>query len=164
VTIASMATRGGVRQHLFWVVLTLSLALNLCFVAGALWIRFHGPPVPIYPEERLQQIEPELALNPPQKQAFDVYAHTVRARMQSMRDAIEPLIANAWSELAKPDADETRVMQLFDEAAQQRRSLRRELATATLSFLATLSPEQRAKFVELARQRPWGKRHSDGAP
>jgi hypothetical protein len=149
VTVASMAARGGVRQHLFWLVLTLSLALNLCFVAGALWIRFHGPPLPIYPEERLQQIEPELALNPQQKQAFDIYAHTVRVRMQSMRDAIEPLIGNAWSELAKPDADETRVMQL---------------ATTTLSFLATLSPEQRAKFVELARQRPWGKQHPVGSP
>jgi Spy/CpxP family protein refolding chaperone len=164
VTVASMAARGGVRQHVFWLVLTLSLALNLCFVAGALWIRFHGPPLSGYPEERLRQIEPELALNPQQKQAFDVYAHTVRSRMQSMRDAIEPLISNAWSELAKPDADESRVMQLFDEAAQQRRSFRRELATTTLSFLATLSPEQRAKFVELARQRPWGKQHPVGSP
>jgi hypothetical protein len=27
-----------------------------------------------------------------------------------------------------------------------------------------LTPEQRAKFVELARQRPWAKRHQDGAP
>ena len=163
-TVASMAARGGVRQHLFWVVLTLSLALNLCFVAGALWIRFHGPPLSSYPEERLQQIEPELALNPQQKQAFDVYAHTVRSRMQSMRDTIEPLIGNAWSELAKLNADETRVMQLFDEAAQQRRSFRRELATTTLSFLATLSPDQRAKFVELARQRPWGRPHPVGSP
>src|SRR4029077_9457792 len=140
-----MAARGSARRHLFWVVLTLSLALNLCFVAGALWIRFHGPPLPSSPEERLQQIEPELALNPGQKQVFDVYAHTVRSRLQSMRDATEPVIGTAWSELAKPDADETRVMQLFDEAAQQRRSYRRELATTTLSFLATLSPEQRAR-------------------
>jgi Spy/CpxP family protein refolding chaperone len=55
-------------------------------------------------------------------------------------------------------------MQLFEEAAQQRRSFRRELATTTFSFLATLSPEQRAKFVELARQRPWGKQHPVGSP
>jgi hypothetical protein len=55
-------------------------------------------------------------------------------------------------------------MQLFDQAGDQRRSLRRELAAATFSFLATLSPDQRAKFVELARQRPWAKPHQDGAP
>ena len=163
-TLVSVAPRGGVRQHLLWVVLTLSLALNFFFVAGALWIRFHGPPLPMNPEERLQQMEPQLALNPQQKEAFDRYAKTVRSRMQMMREAVEPVVGKGWSELAKPDADETKVMQLFDDAAQQRRNFRRELTTTTLSFLATLSPEQRARFVDLARQRPWGKQHQDGSP
>jgi Spy/CpxP family protein refolding chaperone len=162
VTAASIALRPGSRRHLFWVILVLSLALNLCFVAGALWIRVQGPPLPMSPEQRLQQIEPQLALNPQQKATFDEYARTVRSGMQSMREAIEPLVANAWSELAKPDADEAKVMQLFDQAGEQRRAFRRELGTATFTFLTKLSPEQRAKFVELARQRPWAKRHEGG--
>jgi Spy/CpxP family protein refolding chaperone len=111
------------------------------------------------PEQRLQQIEPQLALDPQQKAAFDQYARTVRLRMQSMREAIEPLDGNAWSELAKPDADQAKVMQLFEQAGEQRRAFRRELGTATFTFLAKLTPEQRAKFVELARQRPWAKPH-----
>jgi uncharacterized membrane protein len=164
VTAASVALRPGSRRHLFWVILVLSLALNLCFIAGALWIRVQGPPVPMTPEQRLQQIEPQLALNPQQKAAFDEYARTVRSRVQSMHEAIEPQVANAWSELAKPDADEAKVMLLFDQAGDQRRAFRRELGTATVTFLTKLSPEQRAKFVELARQRPWAKRHQDGAP
>jgi Spy/CpxP family protein refolding chaperone len=164
VTAASVALRPGSRRHLFWVILVLSLALNLCFIAGALWIRVQGPPLPMSPEQRLQQIEPQLALNPQQKAAFDEYARTVRSRVQSMHEAIEPQVANAWSELAKPDADEAKVMQLFDQAGDQRRAFRRELGTATFTFLAKLTPEQRAKFVELARQRPWAKRHQDGAP
>lgn len=163
-TAASVALRPGSRRHLFWVILVLSLALNLCFIAGALWIRVQGPPLPMTPEQRLQQIEPQLALNPQQKAAFDEYARTVRSRVQSMHEAIEPQVANAWSELAKPDADEAKVMQLFDQAGDQRRAFRRELGTATFTFLTKLSPEQRAKFVELARQRPWAKRHQDGAP
>ena len=162
-TIASVALRPGSRQQLFWVVLILSLALNLCFIAGALWIRVQGPPPPISPEQRLQQIEPQLALDSQQKAAFEQYARTVHLRVQSMREAVEPLDANAWSELAKPDADDAKVMQLFDQAGDQRRAFRRELGTATFTFLAKLSPEQRAKFVELARQRPWAKRHQDGA-
>jgi Spy/CpxP family protein refolding chaperone len=145
------------------VILVLSLALNLCFIAGALWIRVQGPPLPTSPEQRLQQIEPQLALNPQQKAAFDEYARTVRSRVQSMHEAIEPQVANAWSELAKPDADDAKVMQLFDQAGEQRRAFRRELGTATFSFLTKLSPEQRAKFVELARQRPWARGHQDGA-
>ena len=163
-TAASVALRPGSRQHLFWVVLILSLALNLCFIAGALWIRVQGPPLPMSPEQRLQQIEPQLALDSQQKAAFDEYARTVRSRMQSMHEAIEPLVANAWSELAKPDADQAKIMQLFDQAGEQRRAFRPELVTATFTFLAKLTPEQRAKFVELARQRPWAKRHQDGAP
>ena len=163
-TAASVALRPGSRQHLSWVVLILSLALNLCFIAGALWIRVQGPPLPMSPEQRLQQIEPQLALDSQQKAAFDEYARTVRSRMQSMHEAIEPLVANAWSELAKPDADQTKIMQLFDQAGEQRRAFRPELVTATFTFLAKLTPEQRAKFVELARQRPWAKRHQDGAP
>jgi Spy/CpxP family protein refolding chaperone len=159
VTAASVALRPGSRQHLLWVVLILSLALNFCFIAGALWIRVQGPPHPMSPEQRLQQIEPQLALDPQQKAAFDQYAQTVRLRMQSMREAIEPLVGSAWSELAKPDADEAKIMQLFEQAGEQRRAFRRELGTATFTFLAKLTPEQRAKFVELARQRPWAKQH-----
>ena len=163
-TAVSVALRPGSRRQLFWVVLVLSLALNLCFIAGALWIRVQEPPLPMSPEQRLHQIEPQLALNPQQKAAFDEYARTVRSGMQSMREAVEPVVADAWSELAKPDADEAKVMLLFDQAGDQRRGFRRELGTATFAFLAKLSPEQRAKFVELARQRPWAKRHQDGTP
>jgi len=62
-------------------------------------------------------------------------------------------------EMTKPDADEVSVVRLFDEAGQTRRGFMRELAPVTLSFLATLSAEQRAKFVELIRQKPWGHDH-----
>ena len=162
-TAASIVLRPGSRQHLFWVVLILSLALNLCFIAGALWIRLQGPPLPMSPDQRLQQIEPQLTLDTPQKAAFDQYARTVRLRMQSMHEAIEPLVGEAWSELAKPDADEAKIMRLFDRAGEQRHAFRRELGTATFAFLAKLKPEQRAKFVELARQRPWARPHQDAA-
>jgi uncharacterized membrane protein len=164
VTVASIAARGGGRQHLLWAVLALSVVLNLCFVAGALWIRMHEPMAPASPEERLQRIGAQLALDPQQKREFDDYSRAVQARMQLMREAVEPLIGNAWSELAKPDAGETKVLQLFDEAAQKRYELRRELTSKTLAFLATLSPEQRAKFVALARRRPSDKRQEHAAP
>jgi uncharacterized membrane protein len=163
VTVASLEARGGVRQHLLWLVLALSVALNLFFVAGALWIRFHGPPAPLSAEERLQRIGTQLDLSPQQRAAFEQYFQTVHSRMQEMREAVEPLMNQAWSELAKPGADGTNVTRLFDEAAEKRRGFRRELTASTLSFLATLSPEQRAKFVALARQRPWEQGHPHGS-
>jgi Spy/CpxP family protein refolding chaperone len=163
-TVASLAARGAVRQHLVWVVLALSLVLNLCFVAGALWVRVHGPPTATGPEERLQRIGSQLGLEPQQKRDFEQYSEAVHASMQQMRSAVDPLMAQAWSELAKPDADEAKAIRLFEEAAESRRSFRRGMMAATLSFLATLSPEQRAKFVELARQRPWERRNEHRSP
>jgi len=158
VTVASAAARIGVRPYLLWLLLTLSLALNLFFVAGALWIRFHGPP-PMNVEERLEGIGAQLGLDPQQKAAFEQYSQAVRTRMKLMHQAVDPLVSAAWSEVAKPDADEAKVLRLFDEAGQTRRSYMHELAPIALSFLATLSPEQRTKFVELFRQRPWEKGH-----
>ena len=154
-TVASLAARGGIRQHLVSILLALSLALNLFFVAGALWIRIHGPPPPMNPEERLQYIGAQLALDPEQKQAFEQYYQAVHSRMQLMHKALDPLVADAWSEISKPDADQAKVIELFDEAAQTRRGYMRELTPVTLSFLGKLSAEQRAKFVELIRQKPW---------
>ena len=157
-TLAPAAARGATRHPLLWVALTLSLVLNLCFVAGALWIRIHGPAPTASPAERLQRIGAELVLDPQQRQAFEQYSETVRTHMQQMRETVEPLMSAAWSELAKSDSDPATAARLFDEAGQARRSLQRELLTPTLTFLATLSPEQRAKFVELFHQRPrsWG--------
>jgi uncharacterized membrane protein len=139
--------------------------LNLCFVAGALWIRIQAPAPPASPAERLQRIGAELALDPQQRQAFEQYSENVRSHMQQMRATVEPLMSAAWSELAKPDANQATASRLFDEAGQARRSLQRELLTPTLSFLATLSPEQRAKFVELFHQRPkgWGQPPQSGS-
>jgi Spy/CpxP family protein refolding chaperone len=160
VTFASAVSRRVTRQPLLWVALTLSLVLNLCFIAGAAWIHIHGPSPPMTPEERFQQIGAELALDPQQQQAFDRYSEAVRIHMQRMREAVEPLINAARTELAKPSADETTVLRLFDEAAQTRRDFQRELIAKTLSFLAVLTPEQREKFVDLFHERfkRWGQR------
>ena len=153
-TYASTAAHGATRRPLLWVVLTLSLVLNLCFVAGALWTRFQASAPPASPAERLQRVGAELALDPRQRQAFERYSETLRTHMQQMRETVEPMMNAAWAELAKPAADQATAARLFDDAGQARRSLQRELLAPTLAFLATLSPEQRAKFVELFHQRP----------
>lgn len=166
-TIAQTFAGHGARRQLWRVLLALSLALNLFFMAGALWIRIHAPAPPISPAQRLEQMAGELGLDPQQKAAFDQYSQTMRARLQSMHEAIHPLIAETWSELAKPQADETRVMQLLDQAAQTRRHFLGGLTTTTLAFLARLTPEQRTKFVALVHwgPRPWSppRDHRDGA-
>jgi Spy/CpxP family protein refolding chaperone len=152
--LAEPATRGAIRPYLLIAVLTLSLALNLFFVIGAAWIHVHAPTPMLSSEDRLEKMAGELNLNPEQKQAFGLFAQAMRQHLEAMHRAVQPLIGDAWSEVAKPQANEDKVMQFFDEADQKRRGFMRDLTMTTLSFLATLTPEQRARFVQLAHQRP----------
>jgi len=154
VTTAATTTRGAGRPRLVPVLLALSLALNLCFVGGAVWIRLHPPAMPLSPAERAHDMALQLGLDASQQAAFDRYVAAMRAGIQQMREGVAPAIGEAWSELAKPGANETAVMQRFDDAAQKRRSFQQQLTTDTLAFLATLTPEQRGKFVDLARRHP----------
>jgi len=154
VTTAGRAlARRGSRQQLLWVALALSLALNLFFVAGALWTRFHAPQ-PLTREQRFEQMAAELALDPQQRQAFAQYAQAMRGRLLEMHRTVLPLVRAAWSEVAKPQADEAKVMRLLDQADQTRRNYRGQITAMTIAFLDKLSPAQRAKFVAIAHQGP----------
>jgi uncharacterized membrane protein len=154
VTIVDTALSGRtIRQQILWAAVSLSLALNLFFVAGALWARFHVPP-PLTREARFDEMAAALALDPQQRQAFASYSQMMRAQLADMRDLAQPLVRAAWAEVSRPHADEAKVMQLLDQAAQVRRGHLYQITAATITFLKRLSPEQRAKFVKVARQGP----------
>lgn len=137
------------RRRLLVVLLVLSAVLNLCFVAGAVWRRTHEP---LRPVERIREVAGELNLTPQQRLAFDRYFRTMRARAQLMHAELDPIIADAWAEIAKPQPNQARISQLFDMAAQKRHDFARDATANTLSFLAALSPAQRAEFVTLLRE------------
>ena len=153
-SLAEAVTHSAVRQHWWKVLLAVSLALNLFFVTGALWIRMHFPQPPLTPEERLEEVAGALNLDPHQQQAFAKYEKTMRGLFQSMHSAVGPLMASAWAEMSEPQANEAKIIQLFDQAAQQRRTLGHDITTTTLSFLAVLSPVQRTQFIREMHQRP----------
>jgi Spy/CpxP family protein refolding chaperone len=75
------------------------------------------------------------------------------------------MMDSAWDELAKPDADPARVIQLLDDAGNRRRAYQHEAVTATLSLLAILTPEQRTKFIADEREHiaAMRRRHADEA-
>jgi uncharacterized membrane protein len=154
VTIVDTALSGrSVRQHILWAAVALSLALNLFFVVGALWTRFHVPP-PLTREARFDEMAAALALDPQQRQAFASYSQMMRAQLAEMRDRAQPLVVAAWAEVARPQPDETKVMQLLDRAAEVRRGHLSQITALTITFLKRLSSEQRAKFVKVAHQGP----------
>ncbi|MGH7036920.1 MAG: periplasmic heavy metal sensor [Stellaceae bacterium] len=147
-TVITATTRRPARQPLLRVALALSLVLNLFFIVGAAWTRMHAPHHPGI-AKRFHQIESQLALDPTQRQAFDRYAAIIESRARAMHQRIRPLIGEAWSEMAKPQAQATDVMRIFDQTRAERRSFEQDLTSHTLALLARLSPAQRQKFVAL---------------
>src|SRR4029077_9533287 len=134
-------------------VLVISLVLNLCFVAGAVWTQLHAPSGGRILVERYQEIASELDLNAQQRAAFDQYIAAMRGRADQMRQDTDPLMGAAWDDIAKPQPDAARVTQLFDQAGDKRRGFQHDATAQTMALLATLSPAQRAKFVALMRER-----------
>lgn len=156
-TASSTAGTRSPRRHLLTTLVAISLALNLFFIAGAVWTRLNGPLAALGPDDRYDQMAAELKLDPQQRVAFDRYVGAMRSRVDDMRQQIEPLIGNAWEELAKPQADANQVMTLFDQASEKRRGFQSELTSQTIAFLSVLSPEQRKSFVAIVRDHraPW---------
>lgn len=134
-------------------VLAISVVLNLFFVAGAAWTRIEAPRQPRSIEQRYQRMAIELNLDAQQRAGFERYVAAMRTRGEKMHVQLSPLLATAWEETARTQAEPAHVLRLFDDAFDKRRQFQREAMVQTLGFLATLSPEQRAKFVALARER-----------
>lgn len=152
---AVTADRAGVgprRSRLWIALLAISLVLNLCFIAGAVWSRLHPPASRVDLTERYRQMAAQLDLDLQQRAAFDRYVGAIRGRTEQMRQDTDPLMNAAWEELAKPQPDMTRVENLFDEAAEKRRALQHETTAQTVQLLTALSPAQRAKFVTTMRE------------
>lgn len=139
-------------QRLLLLLLLLSVALNLFFVAGALWIRVHPRTALSFQEQRFHRMARELDLTQQQRVGFDRYVEAMRAHTANMHREVAPLFTAAWAEMSKPQADEAQVMRLFDEAAGKRREFQREAISQTLTFIAILSPAQRAKFLAIAQE------------
>jgi Spy/CpxP family protein refolding chaperone len=144
--------RGMPRQKLLVAVLAISVALNVCVVAGALWTRYSSPES-ITSSERFRRLEVSLNLNDQQRQAFEAYVAATRARSAQLRKDIEPSIEASWNELAKAQPDEAAILQSLADASSRWRTSQRETIEATMALLATLTPDQRAKFIAAERER-----------
>jgi uncharacterized membrane protein len=152
VVTAGRTDAGGRRSRLWIALVAVSLVLNLCFIAGAVWSRLHPPAGRLDLAERYRQMAAQLDLDSQQRAAFDRYVAAIRSRGEQMRQETDPLMSAAWDELAKPKPDTARVEQLFDEAGEKRRAMQHETTSQTVNLLGSLSPAQRAKFVSIMHE------------
>jgi uncharacterized membrane protein len=145
--------RGAWRSRLPWILLAVSLALNLCFVGGLFWVRMEASHVQMGPAERIELVAKQLALDADQRAAFDRFAATVRQKSRHLRETNQPVIDDAWQEFAKERPDEAAIDKLFEQAANNRRSFQIETGRALREFLVSLSEDQRTKFIGLVKKR-----------
>jgi uncharacterized membrane protein len=150
------------RGRLLGAILAISVALNLCVIAGVVWTRYNAPE-PVGASERFHKLEATLGLDDRQRAAFEAYVAATRARAAKLRQDIDPLLDLAWSELGKPQPDEALILQQLSDASGRWRASQRETVEATLALLATLSPDQRTKFVaaESERRAAQRRRHAE---
>jgi uncharacterized membrane protein len=104
------------------------------------------------PAERFAETASELNLSADQRAAFQHFIGEVRQRSRAMREHNQPLIGSVWQELAKPQPDQDAIARAVDQATEYRRGYQKDMTAALTAFLATLSPEQREQFVELAKR------------
>jgi uncharacterized membrane protein len=149
---AAPRQRNWPRFRLLSAVLAVSLVLNLLFVAGGVWSRVEEPAAR-GPDRRFERIGAQLSLDPAQRAAFDNFIAEMRGRGDKVQQQVGPLYRAAWDAAGKPAMDTAEVMRSFEAAFGERLRVNREATARMLDFLATLSPEQRARFVALARDR-----------
>lgn len=152
-SLAEDRARPASRGRLLWLALVISLALN-AFVVGSLvwWV---GTNRMMTPAQRFQQIARELGLNDDQRDAFQQFVIAMRRNWRTLHESNEPLVERVWDEMGKAQPDRDLINRLVDQATQNRRIYQANMTDALTRFLADLTPEERAAFVNLT------KRHQD---
>ena len=149
-TLAEGRQATGWRSRLVWLALILSLTLNVFFIGGLVWSkieagRFGGPAA------HFSQLGRQLDLNGDQRIAFEHFIVTVRQHLRDTRQSDEPILARVWEEVAKPTPDQQLINQLVAQVDQNRTTFQKAAAGALTTFMASLTPGQRAKLASLAQ-------------
>jgi uncharacterized membrane protein len=139
------------RRRWLIVVVAVSIALNLFFigmVAGH--FRHRHRLAPLNQRERFERIAADLKMSDPQRAAFQRFQTILRANGAAMRAAN----AAAWARIADPETSTDQISELLNSTVKNRNEFQQDVANAMGKFLASLTPAQRANFIDEARNTP----------
>jgi len=141
------------KAKLVWIVLGVSLAANLFFAAGALYSFYGGEHRGWRSKVNIDDVAERLALSPAQRDALQALRDNAPGRPFSNREQRAERRAAFRANLAAPEFDRAAMQAMMAERRTgfQERILDR--AEALHGYLATLDPEQRAGFLEMAKER-----------
>ena len=141
------------KAKLVWVLLGVSLAANLFFAAGAIYSLYGGEHRGWRAKVSVDDVAERLALSPAQRDALQALRDQAPDTPRPSREERDERRATFLSELAEPEFDRSRVQDLMAAHVTRRQERILGRAEALHGYLATLDPEQRAGFLEMAKER-----------
>jgi uncharacterized membrane protein len=136
-----------------WVLLALSLALNVFFVGGNVYTRMLVERAGKSPDERARIVAERLTLDPRQREAFGTLRSEVRSRSQKYRSASRGSAARIWSEISKEKPNQRVIDRNLRVLSKNRLAFQMQASAIAVEFLARLDREQKGLFLALAKQR-----------
>ncbi len=148
-------------KRLPWLLLAISVALNLFVVVGLL----DGEQTAdrqVAPEARLVRISEQLSLTPEQLYEFEHFSKNLGDRWRMFREYMEPVRIALADELAKPEFDRDSYLSVLRMRQEVREEYFLQFGEELHAYIRTLEPEQQTRFVELARERGFLRRLMGG--
>ena len=143
-----------------WVLFTLSLALNVFFIGGHFYSRAQygneagrqaGTAKP--PATRSRISVDRIGLDVAQRGGFRTMRARIRARGKRFRARSRGHVARLWAELQKDKPSKRVIDRSLRKLTDSRYAYQRRAAAHAIAFMATLDPNQKARFLELAKSR-----------
>jgi len=147
------STGGGTR--VVTILMGVSLALNLlaggAYVGSTYFAARQARPNLV--DRRFGDLARKLGVDPEADAGFATFHHAVKVALEVRHVRSQPLIEEIIAEFAKPMPDPARIETLQDAVLAIRRSTGDETLAALVTFLAQATPDERAKLIELLRDR-----------
>jgi Spy/CpxP family protein refolding chaperone len=143
----------GLRTSLPWILLALSLTLNVFFLGGYYYKRNLDQRLAGNEQERSRYIVEKLKFTPEQRQRFQELRQRSRERGRETFRTNRPIIDSMWHEIEQPDPNQAQLDSHIDRLTANRLALQREQMHDLVAFAKGLDESQRVEFLELVRTR-----------
>ncbi|WP_420346400.1 periplasmic heavy metal sensor [Pelagibius sp.] len=138
-----------------WFLLAASVAVNLFFLAGLVYPQLMGAPEPsdTAAADPVAAVAEDLELSAAQVAGLEALRQRTAERREATGGTSGSFRALLLTELAKPAFDRGGLMQQMEERRARMGTVVLDTTEDLHGYLATLSPEQKAAFLERARDR-----------
>lgn len=141
------------KARLPWILLAVSLALNLFFAGGVIYMKLTAERMTGESDRRLDAVAERLELSAERRAGLEALRERVQMRMAAQREERQESRKNMLAELARPKLDRARVSELMHQSMAARTAPFEEILVELHAYLGTLSEEQRRSFLEMAEER-----------